>query len=49
LAVEPDRIHMSGNEALGQVEAVLLEACFVRLTPSLEAAEGAGLTPTRRT
>jgi GT2 family glycosyltransferase len=49
-SVDPDRVDASGAEALRRIEAVLVETCFVRLTPSLEAADGAAeLTPTRRT
>jgi GT2 family glycosyltransferase len=44
--LEPDWIDESGRNALRVVEAVVLETCFLRLTPALDAPEL--LTPTRR-
>jgi hypothetical protein len=49
VTVEPDRIDVSGAEALNRIEAAVLETCFVRLTPSLESDAESELTPTRRT
>jgi GT2 family glycosyltransferase len=47
-AIESDRIDASGDEALEQVEALVRETCFVRLTQRIEAEDSEPLTPTRR-
>jgi hypothetical protein len=47
--LEPDRIDGSAGAALEQIEQLVREACFVRLTPSLESEDATVLTPTRRT
>jgi hypothetical protein len=47
--LEPDRVAGGVSEALEQIEELVREACFVRLTPSFESDEATVLTPTRRT
>ena len=48
-ALEPDRVSGGAGEALEQIEQLVRETCFVRLTPSFASEHATELTPTRRT
>jgi GT2 family glycosyltransferase len=47
--LEPDRVAGGVHEALDQIEELVREACFVRLTRTFESEDATVLTPTRRT
>jgi GT2 family glycosyltransferase len=47
--LEPDRVAGGVGEAVEQIEQVVRETCFVRLTPSFASEDATELTPTRRT
>jgi GT2 family glycosyltransferase len=46
--LDPDRVAGGAGEALEQIEELVREACFVRLTPAFASEDATALTPTRR-